>query len=321
MATDGESLSSSRFARFEANYAAKIKPELEKLEVERRKAARQFKLGIAAGLLGLLLIVIGLLANSGRPPITMQSPLPGLFALGGFTLFGGGFYRAFRIHGRFRGKMKSILVGKTCEFLGLDFVATDFVFPVERFRDAFIVPDHRERLLEDRIAGTLNGVPFELCEAHLKKKDGGEERNVFHGLLLLYRISRPFHGRTVLVPDLGRLGNHYHGAGHSMEAVALDDPRFGDRFQVYSTDPVETHALLTPHFMEAATELSGRFGNPWAFHAAFSDNCLLISIRVTKNMFEGGGLSKPAPARERVDELLAELKSIASIAEIVEPGN
>jgi hypothetical protein len=325
---DTEAGTIEQFDGFDAYYATEIAPELEKLEIERREASGRFKFCVGTGLAGLAVLMIVLLAiDEGSVTarllarfglvVVEQSLLANTLLLGGFAMFLGGFYLAYRIHGRVQGKIKQILLGKTCTFLGFDLATSDFSFPVGRFTDAGIIPGHRESTLEDRIAGTHGSVSFELCEAHLRKLDGGEKRTVFHGVLLVYSFPKTFDGRTVVVPDLSLVGNLVQGATRSGERVALEDPRFEEKFEVYSTDQIEARYLLTPRFMERLTKLSGLFNSPWALHAAFAGNDLLISIRVTKNMFESGGLMEPALARQRTDELLEELRMIFSIIEVL----
>lgn len=327
MSMGAEAEGSGQFEGFEAYYASEIAPELQWLEDDRQEASGRFRLYVGLGTAGLVVFLVVLLAVADNSPLTGSlagiglepQSLPAiLLLLGGFALFLGGFYLAFRIHGQTQGRIKQILVGGTCKFLGFDFTATNFNFPVDRFTNAGIVPGHRESALEDRIAGTHSGVSFQLCEANLRKRDGGETRNVFHGLLLIYSFPRTFHGQTVVLPDLSLAGNLVHGAMRSGERVTLEDPRFEEKFEVYSTDQVEARYLLNPRFMERLTELSGHFNTSWALHAAFDGNDLLISIRATKNMFEGGGLLEPALARKRANDLLEELKLIFSIIEVLD---
>lgn len=329
MAARIETRTSVHFDGFDAYYASEIAPQLEELEDERQAAAWRFKLYVGAGIAGLAVFLIVLLAigeNSATARllagfglvVVEQSLLANTLLLTGFGVFLGGFYLAYRIHGRMQGRIKQILVDKTCGFLGFDFAASHFSFPVGRFTNAGIVPGHRKSALEDRISGTHDGVAFELCEARLKKRDGGEERSVFHGLLLIYSFPKKFHGQTVVVPDLSLAGNLVHGVTRAGERVTLEDPRFEETFEVYSTDQVEARYLLTPRFMERLTNLSGHFSNPWNLHAAFAGNSLLISIRLTKNMFEGGGLLEPALARKRADDLIKELRLVSDIIEMLD---
>lgn len=302
---------------FDAYYTAEIVPELEKLEGKRRTAVLQFKIACGVALLGIPLFIVGAQVGS------VMGVHEDVLAFGGIAMLFGGVLAAVLIHNHTQGKIKQVLVGKTCAFMGLDFATKDFAFPFERFRDAELLPRHDKRKLEDRIAGTHDGVQFELCEAHLerRKRSGGDDSDkdttVFRGMLLVYSFSKPFNGQTVVVPDATWLGNLLGGTGRSGERVTLEDPRFEKQFEVYSNDQVEARYLLTPHFMERLTELAGHFGNPRGLSVAFTGSDLLIVVRSGQDRFEGGSLFKPAVERERADELLEELKLIYRIVDVL----
>ncbi len=300
---------------FDAYYDSNISPELQKLEGHRKTAVLQFKIVCGVAVLG----IVSFIAGAGFATGTMEDVL----AFGGMALLFGGVLGAVLIHNRAHGKIKKVLVGGTCAFMGLEYADKDFQFPFNRFKDAQLLPSHDKRKLEDRIAGTHDGVAFELCEAHLerRKQSGGDNSNkdstVFRGLLLKYNFSKPFHGQTVVVPDFTWLGNMLGGAGKTGERVTLEDPRFEKQFEVYSTDQVEARYLLTPRFMERLTELAGHFGNTRGLSVAFDENDLLIAVRSNQDRFEGGGLFESTTERKRADELLEELGLIYAIIDVL----
>lgn len=305
---------------FDRYYAREVAPALEKLEDRRRTGAH--------GVIALcILAALGPLAVFGGEALSSLTGLRAdIFQFGGFAVLFGAVAGAVYVYKRVHGAFKDVLVGKTCDFLGLDFQAKDFSFPLDRFRAARIVPDHDKRTLEDRISGEHAGVPFELCEARLKKtrterdNDGNtqtETVDVFQGLLLIYRFPKRFNGRTVVVPDLTWLGNKLGGMGQDGERVTLEDVRFERQFEVYSDDQVEARYLLTPRFMERLTELAGQFGNPRGLSLAFDGQDLLIAVRSKEDRFEGGHIFKSFLERERAEELLDELALVFEIVDIL----
>jgi hypothetical protein len=114
---------------------------------------------------------------------------------------------------------------------------------------------------DDEIVGTYRGLPVAIIEAQLKQGSGDERRVVFDGLVIEVALPRSLTGTTVVTTDQGTLGNlKARWKTGAMERVRLEDPRFEERYEVYSTDQVEARALLTPAFMERFTSLAALSG-------------------------------------------------------------
>lgn len=317
---------------FDSYYNTEILPELEQLEAGRQKAVTRFKMAVAVAGLGALAFALGFLE---RPLLGVGS---GVYSFGGFALMFAGIVAAALIYRRAQRKIKEVLVSRTCQFLGIDYAVEDFNFPFQHFEAAKIIPGHDRRHLEDRIAGSHDGVAFELCEAKLSRKGRGKDKSdktVFRGLMLIYSFPKRFRGQTAVVQDRFWLGNKLSSLGKVGERVALEDPRFEELYEVYSTDQVEARYLLTPRFMERLTELADHFNaertrdldererevmqryGRKSLTAAFSDNALLIMVRSEKNHFEGGSLFKPATDRGRADALIEEIELIHGVVDVL----
>lgn len=302
---------------FDAYFDQQIAPELEAMETRRKSGVR---LLVALGILAALGVLTFFLADR---IVAFTGFDRNLVMMGGlaFVLCGvlGGIVVYRRVHGAF----KEVLVGRTCDFLGLDFASRGFSFPFERFERAGLMPTHDTRKLEDRIAGTHEGVSFELCEAQLEQNhdddedDSDDDNTVFHGLLLIYSFQKPFEGETVVMPDATWLGNKLVGMTRRGDRVTLEDVRFEKQFEVYSTDQVEARYILTPRFMERMSELAGQFGNRRGLSMAFTGNDLLIAVRSSKDRFEGGSIFKSFADPERAKELVAELTQIFMVIDVL----
>lgn len=221
-------------------------------------------------------------------------------------------YRLRKLHG----EVKGFLLDKVCGFMGLSYKATPVGFPFDNFNDIGLLPGHHQRKLEDNISGRHDGIDFSLCEAVLKRRQRSSRGNttyveVYHGVLFQFTFAKRFSGRTLVSRDSGKIGNFFKGIG-KQERIKLEDPRFEKLFEVYSSDQVEARYLLTPTFMERILDLAESFGQK-SVELAFVDDHLLVSIRVTSDQFEGGGMFKSMDDKKRVETLIEELCNIYDI--------
>jgi hypothetical protein len=106
-------------------------------------------------------------------------------------------------------------------------------------------------IAEDEITGTYRGLPLSIIEVSMERGSGNSTEVLFDGLLIGLELPRSLTGTTVVAEEqdvFKQLADRWRLEG--LERVRLEDPGFERRYQVYSTDPVEARALLTPAFME-----------------------------------------------------------------------
>lgn len=185
-----------------------------------------------------------------------------------------------------------------------------------------IIPSYDRAHLEDYVEGYYKEVALELEEAKLTETRGsGKNRRTvttFKGLFIRLSMNKNFNGHTLLKRDRGAIGNWLGSkfANGGKERVALEDPEFEKKFEVYSTDQVEARYLLTTSFMERLLQLSRIFDNA-ALQAAFYDNCLLLLIPSREDRFETSSIFSPATFEEDIRTILAEMEQIFQIIEIL----
>lgn len=312
------------FAQF---YQREIQPDLERMEGRRRKGViAVYGFWALAGLGVAFFLVGGLFAES-------LGLSKGAMMVGGFAAVAVGIVGQMLVQRRMRGDFKAVLVERTCGFLGLDYEAKGFDFPIDRFAGAGLISrNYQKAEFEDHISGEHDGVRFALCEANLEHHPkrstiGNENENekeittVFKGLVLVYSFDKPFSGETRVLPDFTWLGNKLMAFGldaeHPGERVMLEDPIFEGKFEVYSTDQVEARYLLTPGFMERLKELATHFGDLRNVSFAFSDTDLLVCLRTIDDRFEGGSLFKSFATRDRAEQLVEELGLIFTVIDVL----
>lgn len=310
-------------AGFADHYQQQILPELQRMERRRQTAVKLIYAGWALAVVGGLSFVAG----------GLFAPTFGLddepFLFGGFVAGVAGVLWQATVRKRLTRALKAALVSPTCRFFGLDYAARPEAFPVDRFaRAGLFARDYDKTALEDEIVGERAQVHFQLCEARLERRDdrhdGEEEAQtaiVFEGLLLIYRFPKPFEGETRILPDLTWLGNRLLARAFQPdqpgERVILEDARFEQRYEVYSTDQIEARYLLTPRFMERLVDLADHFGNQRNVSLAFSGSDLLIAVRTSDDRFEGGSIFQPLADHGRVEALVRELSLVFEIIDIL----
>ncbi len=95
----------------------------------------------------------------------------------------------------------------------------------------------------------------------------------------------------------------------SLDEVLLEDPRFGKKFNVYSSDQVEARYLVTPAFMERFYNLKTAFGAKNA-KCSFVGDTLTIAIKTSKNLFEICSIDKSLYDPSSINEFYHEIDSI-----------
>ncbi|MEC9244543.1 DUF3137 domain-containing protein [Nitratireductor rhodophyticola] len=284
---------------FDSYYAGEIEPALVALEALRKKRVR-FMTGLA-GLGAIGFGAIAILAQTGQSD--------GPIALAAFAVGFGGMLGAGLAYLGLTDRYKQVLTGGVCAYLGFEYTLRKFEFPLARFKP--LLPFYTSVKLEDRIGGHVDGVDFELCEGKFSKK-----KAKWRALMLVYSFSKPFNGETMIVADTDWIGNALEQHRQNGERVRLEDPRFEDRFNVFSTDQIEARYLLTPRFMERIMELTERLNNRRGVALAFVDDRLLITIRIgsAARRFEIGNVFREVrDGKERARNLLAELELVTDV--------
>ena len=186
------------------------------------------------------------------------------------------------------------------------------------YKDNGIIPSFDQENSEDHICGEYKKVSIDLFETHLQKWKGlGRNRRketVFNGLIINMRVNNNFIGKTLVRADRGAVGNWFSKTFSDFENIKLEDPRFEDLFEVYSSDQLEARCLLTANFMERLLELITIFDDS-KIELCFENNSLFLMIPLRKPMFEPGPITEP---EDFIDDAQSLLKEIYLIFQIVD---
>ncbi len=294
-----------------------LAPALAALEQERRTAVKTFwqRGGIAVvALLGILALIIASFELSNA--ITWI-----------VFLFFAGFFAAWvwamaPLTG-VRKRAKAHLVSYLCGFYKLDYDVDAHGFPFEEFMGLKLLPSHTRRTMEDAIKGSVEGVPLQLCEARLTRrqsngKGGSRNVTVFHGLLLVTPLpGPPVTEPILLLPDWGRIGNFLSGLGRKGRITDLNgDPDFERRYEVFSVDAAAARDRLNRPLQACLLRLAAL--NDKTPSIALAGDKLLLALPRKKDAFEGVSAFKPFDRPEPLQKLLVDLELLPAIVEALD---
>jgi hypothetical protein len=277
---------------FRSYYSSKLRPDLEKLEGERKASLR--KVGIAAGVIGAIaLAAMGLLIGLGVPaPALLFVVIPALILM---TV------AWFLLTKDFRRDFKNAVIRKIILYVDpeLTYEAEGKISRGEFERSTLFKHGIDRYRGEDLVYGQIDKTKIRFSELHAEYKttttdSKGRSRThwhtIFKGLFFIADFNKQFEGRTVVLPDsaeklFGRLGQKLQEMNIGRdELVKLEDPEFEEEFVVYGTDQVEARYILSTALMRRILEFKRKMRVP--VHIGFVHSNLYMAISIRKNMFE-----------------------------------
>lgn len=216
-------------------------------------------------------------------------------------------------------RFKADLFGQVFGWFGYDYSpdVPDMLF--EPLKSSGILPHYNRRMLQDHVRGRVDTANFELADCQLIRvnqdsKGRQSESTVFHGLIGYYAIPKAFAGRTVLFTDHG-IFNMLGGFGRSGERVHLEDPRFEEAFEVYSTDQIEARYLLTPAFMERVLAMRDQLGG--RMQAVFTGGRFYLAVHLGRDQFPKPSIFSSVDNLDGINSLVKPVMFIASVVDIL----
>ena len=101
-----------------------------------------------------------------------------------------------------------------------------------------------------------------------------------------------------------------------LQRVKLEDIRFEELFEVYSSDQIEARYLLTAAFMERMLKLSELYGGK-SIQFSFKDNQLLLAIPTKKDMFEACSFFRSNVNKKKIDKVFEQFYTVFSVVDIL----
>lgn len=219
--------------------------------------------------------------------------------------------------------IKEAVNGALAAELGLEYSSA--VKRGEEWRVARIyalVPKYNTSSFQDMWTGEVDGHAFKVYEVYLAQRSGSgadaSENVRFRGAIIALDFGRRFRSTTLLRPagtTRGFLGldsaDEMTTAGYRLDRVTLEDLRFSDMIEVYSTDQVEAHRLLHPAFLDRIMEAArGSFSG--SIRALFHEGQVIIALEAG-NLFESASYKGGSDA-EKIGRTVRELQTVTKIA-------
>jgi hypothetical protein len=231
----------------------------------------------------------------------------------------GEYWAVYKLDRQYRRRYKDSVLPKIASELGDLTYRQAAKDEVERIADHGIVPDFDRLEADDEIAGTYDGLPIRIIEVRLRRRQQKKTVVVFNGLFVAITLPRSLTGTTVVLTDRGAWENFKaKWRGGALEVVRLDHQDFEQRYEVYSTDQVESRALLTPAFMERFVELTNKSGSSVP-GAIAEGNTMIVALPKrfgAEDLFEPPVYWKPAGGAELV-RLENDIRAVLRMADTV----
>lgn len=222
-------------------------------------------------------------------------------------------------------KVKNEVFPKIIKFFGDDFKYSEkSPLSPSNFTATGVPPFFACEYVEDYIRGKYKGVKLELTEVCLSSSSN-DGHVVFAGVLILLSMNKSFSGHTIVTRDSKKKApkvnwNTIPEGKEKLQRVRLENSKFEEIYQVYSTDQVEARYLLTPIFMERLVELQEMVSKEkMAFYhndtirCGFFNNKLLMMIPTYDNKFETSSIFKPATFEDEINTILKEMEGISRL--------
>jgi hypothetical protein len=185
----------------------------------------------------------------------------------------------------------------------------------ERFFD-----DYDRAVSDNEFFGAHRGLPISIASLLLTSGSGKQRRVSFEGLLVEVTLPRGMQAATTVIASTSAFEQLHHWLKTSnRQHVALEDPRFAQVYDVWSTDQIAARALLTPAFMERLLALSGPAANidGRPLVAARDNRLTLISPRYGRDRFLAPGFRKAAASRASLIALYDQIAGVLAVADAV----
>lgn len=214
--------------------------------------------------------------------------------------------------------IKSHIFPRILSFFGnCEYDPERYSWLVESLKPSGIIPAYDVESSEDKIIYEYKGVKINLFETTLfdeyKDSKGVKyTRKIFHGIFISLSVNKSFKGKTIIKKDYGKIINWVKSKFSDLEKVDLEDTKFEEMFEVYSSDQIEARYLLTTSFMERLLKLADSFKSD-DIKCSFYNNNLLMMIPLKENLFEPGSVYEQEDFIDECKLLLEQMNMIFGI--------
>jgi len=302
---------------FREFYETTLKPDLEVIDHERKKANKRALTIISATVATVILEIV--LIPSGAEALRAIILVLTFFA---------GLVIAANVSKNYRKEYKSKIISRITGFLdgGLVYSPGRMV-PFSEFMKSGIYSVSIDSYTgEDHFAGKIGKTDMEFSEVTAKhlnttqqtRENKQEYTIIFSGIFIIADFNKNFLTHTLVLPDtaekiFGKFGQTLQSIGAGKKKlVRLENPDFEKEFCVYADDQVEARYILTPSLMERILAYKRKWKSKISL--SFCDSKVYIAISTNKNLFEAR-IFKPVADYSFMEENLRFLILLTGIVE------
>ncbi len=277
------------YTNFKEFYDAKLVPDLQVLDQERKKVDRRVIL--IAVITVLVIIIEGRLIPEN--PASWMVIIQVVTGIMGFILI-------TMASKQFRLNFKNQIISKITGFVdeNLIYSPEDNVPREEFIKSAIFQKPCDSYRGEDHFKGMIGKTAIEFSEVVAKHKTTtgtGSKRKehystIFKGIFFVADFNKHFKTHTLVLPDtaerlFGKFGQKLQSMSFGRgELIKLEDPEFEKEFCVYGDDQVEARYILSPSLMKRIVDFKRKWNTK--VYLSFRDSKVYIAISMKKNLFE-----------------------------------
>ena len=269
-------------------YQDSLIPDLEVLEIERKKASRYVILVVifVGGIIAVGLSVGVLYLH--LPVVAVMIPAVLCLIIGGFVAG-----MAIRAYSK---NFKSRIIGKLVRFIDPNLAYyPDRCIPKSTFMLSKIFTTKPNRYKgDDLVSGKVGATQIQFSELHAEHQSGsGKNKHrytIFRGLFFVGDFNKDFVGWVVVLPDtaerlFGRIGQKLQALNvFRGNLIKLEDPEFERHFVVYGKDQIETRYVLSTSLMERILQFKQKTGKK--VYLSFVGSMIFVAVAYARNLFE-----------------------------------
>lgn len=188
---------------------------------------------------------------------------------------------------------RCFVVGGLASFIGYDYDSDGFPDIARKVQGYGFLPPFTRHSVEDGLSGSIEGLPFQYT---VVTSDGRESPFGGHDAVFLIDAPRAFSHYVVVVRGVPSLADGLAGPFANAQHIELEDPRFSEKFSVFSPDQIYARRILTPLMMERLKEFAVRFP---AGAVGFVGTEIVVWIQGW-DLFETGGMHDDLTDRDVV---------------------
>ncbi|MBR1424286.1 DUF3137 domain-containing protein [bacterium] len=290
----------------------KVLPELEPYEKERKLRF--------AGVLTCA-IILGIVAFVTYFWVPAEVDRNGDLTWGSIALAG---FIWFAIKKSFEKKVKRKIMPKLMRaFPGFYWQQSQTVTNEEIDNVKFIPESKRcSKRFDDAFIGKYRDVEINIAECEYNLGAGNNKKEIFNGAIIRIKMNKNFEGLTIIRPqkisskDLlkPKKDKKAKTPPITLEKVELEDIEFNKKYNVFSTDQIESRYLITTGFMERFNKLSFAFHSKGTY-CAFFNKYIYIAPHVKGDLFNLFSLRKPVTDTKQFQEMFDQIVSVLEMVD------